>query len=226
MKFESQKDDFVFSELNDKGWVLFHSQDSDLDNYLVQISHKLGMPMGVRVKSKTIEIIKPTSAASSHPQSLSHLFGLDEFPLHCDTAHWLIPGNYIVLGCKNPGICGRKTVLLDWREVDFPEDLLVLLKYAVFLFRNGKNSFFSSILSNQNKFFRYDPGCMYPTDNKSKETLEALSEYFSKIEKVEIEWKKDSILIINNWNLLHGRSLPHHISKDYSNRELHRIIVK
>ena len=48
---------------------------------------------------RRIQILKPNSLDASEPNSYSGNFGLSEFPLHTDLAHWPIPPRYLALQC-------------------------------------------------------------------------------------------------------------------------------
>jgi len=214
----------MHNSIKQNGWWLSKLEGEDL-NGLLDIAKELGVPVGGRKKGQLIEILKPQDSESANKKSLSKRFGFSAFPYHCDTAHWATPIRYIVLGCINPGSCGRKTFLIDWQKIEFELREINLLRNAVFLIKNGRNSFYSTILDQNEKFFRFDPGCMSPVDNEASNTLNLIEDKISEVEPIEISWKKGSVLVIDNWRMLHGRGCVSVMSENLITRELHRVLV-
>jgi len=197
----------------------------DLDSHLLNLAKTLGNPIGGRKKSKLIETLKPITSDMANSSSLSKRFALSEFPLHCDTAHWITPCRYLVFGCKEQGNCGRNTTLVDWKNIPFNSRELQLLKDAVFLVKDGENSFYCSIIVDGENFFRFDVGCMYPVNKNSENILKILQRKLLKASKIEVSWRKNKVLIIDNWRVLHGRGAPNQVLGSLSTRELHRVLV-
>ncbi|WP_081623657.1 MULTISPECIES: TauD/TfdA family dioxygenase [unclassified Thioalkalivibrio] len=216
----------MLSSLKQKGWWKGKRRGPSLDDDLCQIANRLGQPVGARRKSTVLEVLKPKSAESAYPNSLSAQHERSSFPYHVDTAHWPTPCKFVVMGCKSPGIRDRKTILIDWESLKLDDSDIDLLQSAVFLVKNGARSFYSSIISTNNPFVRYDTGCMQATGPDSKMALKILQSSFEKAEKIGVRWEKDDILVIDNWRFLHGRDrLGGDLSVSES-RELHRVLVK
>ncbi len=205
------------------GWVRATIPDpEDLHRCLVKIAMTLGNPKRLRNSGEIIQKLTPTLANDAHPNSLSARHSFANFPLHMDTAHWVSPCRYVILGCSNVGSGNRKTKLLDFRSLSISKSEKNLLYSTPFRVINGRHSFYSSVLSDQREFIRYDPGCMFPTSSNGIKLLKVFSEerWNNKIE--EIEWQTGTVLIINNWRVLHGRGLA---SKTDNDRLLYRILV-
>lgn len=212
--------------LEKEGWWKGKCREHDLDDFLLKISNHLGQPIGARRKTFVVEILKPQSADSARKNSLSAQYELTAFPFHIDTAHWPIPCRYIVLGCKSPGSCGRKTLLIDWKSLQIKASEVDLLKKAVFLVKDGRRSFYSPILSENESFIRYDIGCMYASDRESEMALQILESKLEKANKKEVAWEENDVLVMDNWRILHGRSDSNDALSIKSSRELHRVLVK
>ena len=212
--------------LENQGWWKGKCSEHDLDEILIKISNHLGQPIGARRKTSVIEILKPQSADSAYKNSLSAQYELTAFPFHIDTAHWTIPCRYIVFGCKSPGTCGRKTLLIDWGSLQIKAPEVDLLKKAIFLVKDGGRSFYSSILSENEPFIRYDTGCMHTSDRESEMALQLLESILEKADKKEVAWEENDVLVMDNWRILHGRSDSNDALRINSSRELHRVLVK
>jgi L-asparagine oxygenase len=46
-----------------------------------------------------IQTLTPREATTSTPNTYSGNFGIGDFPLHTDLAHWAMPPRYVVLRC-------------------------------------------------------------------------------------------------------------------------------
>lgn len=209
--------------LKNLGWVTITIPDlTDFDRSLIKIAMTLGEPRRLRNSGEIVQKLSPTHAYSAHPNSLSARHSFGAFPMHIDTAHWPKPCRYVILGCSNVGNGARKTKLLDFKSLSVSKLEIDLLHSTPFRIVNGRNSFYSSVLSTHRDFIRYDPGCMTPTSSSSNKVLEILSEERWGKEIKEIEWKAGNVLIIDNWRILHGRSVA---PKKDVDRLLHRILI-
>lgn len=210
------------STLEEFGWWHTEYTGLDLDSKLISLARTLGKPIGGRRKSNIVEILKPTISELAKPKSLSRLYSLSGFPLHCDTSHWTKPCRYLIVGCENPGTCNRRTILLDFKNLVFNTKEKELLINSVFLIKNGRSSFYGSILQYSDNFIRFDIGCMEPTDSNSHSAFKLIKEKILQGNKIEIVWKKNKVIVIDNWRLIHGRSIP---TNSCSTRELRRVYV-
>ena len=225
LHIHDQHIDQLKKHLAEKGWWKGKCHGQDLDAFLLEIAVSLGDPVGMRRRRDVIEILKPIRSGSAYPNSLSKQYALSEFPIHCDTAHWPTPCRYIVIGCNNKGSCGRKTILVDWKSMTLEDAELSLLKSATLIVKHGKSSFYSPIIHENELYARYDPGCMFPASNDSNFALSLFDSILDKAEKSEACWKKNDVVVIDNWRILHGRGKPSQSSDLNSIRELHRVLV-
>lgn len=212
----------LLQELKEKGWTTKPSESKDAEHIqsaLESIAADLGQP--ISVKNGIVEEISPHHMEDSNPNSLSGKYGLDYFPLHCDTSHWIVPCRYILLACKNASDIPVSTKLLDTLDMNLSSSDRTLVLSSVFLIKNGRKSFYSSILSSSRDFIRLDPGCMYPLEDDGKRAMEIYSYTKQKDIVKEINWQIGDILIIDNWRVLHGRG-----SNPNLDRALLRVRVK
>ncbi len=214
----------VASQIEARGWVIeSHTGSAGLDTRMKKIATLLGNPVGGRNRDTVVESLKPVERCNARARSLSGLHATGAFPLHTDTAHWITPCRYIVLGCVNPGDARRATLVLDSKAVPIEADETDRLFTEPFRVINGRASFFSTILSRKREFLRMDPGCMRPIRPGGHELLELFSSRRSSEEVHRHVWTENDILILDNWRIIHGREPA--VTPDL-NRELLRILVQ
>lgn len=196
-------------ELTERGWTLTKVDATDEQTFCEQLrtlAASLGVPVAGRTGEATVSVLRPTEASESRPNSLSASYSTGSFPFHVDTAHWVVPCRYIVLGCFDPGEGGRRTLLLDTKTLPLTSEQRQLLVSTPLRVVNGRQSFFSTIAKRGRKFLRYDPGCMHATTADGAQALAVFAagawpEYLT-----DICWRKGNVLVIDNWRVLHGRS--------------------
>lgn len=212
--------------LESRGWVAFStpiSTESELRVQLLDLARWLGVPVETRPRGGLFDELSPTIEANARLRSLSRQHDLGEFPLHIDTAHWLIPCRYIILACVSPGIGNRSTLLLDTQNIQLSGTQRTLLRSAPLRVRNGRNSFFSTILSNSRPFVRFDPGCMTASTPDGIEALRVFTRdnWAQRID--HLHWEEGVVLVLDNWRMLHGRGKA--TAHDH-NRKLLRLSIR
>jgi len=156
-------------------------------------------------EDRSIQSLSPLTRSTAKPRSLSGRYGLDNFPLHCDTSHWPTPCRFVVLACDDPGEHSASTVLLQVSAVPMSSMECALAHSTVFLVRNGRRSFYSTVLSSTRAFARMDPGCMLPLDSAGRQVM-GLFDYQRNLQRVStVVWHTGDIVVIDNWRCLHGR---------------------
>jgi len=213
----------LLATLAKRGWSPHLAEGAEaytIDSEIARIGDLLGTRTAGRAGALE-EIIRPQAAEDAHPQSLNARYGLSALPFHTELSHRLRPCRYLLLGCIDPGTPSAATMLLDWRTLGLSPDELRLLEGAPILVRTGRRSFYSTILSPDRAFFRYDPGCLEAVDNRGQAAL-ALVEHRLACAAPQIHhWHRGNILIIDNWRVLHGRR-P---SDQGSGRRLARVLI-
>jgi len=212
--------------LDARGWAAFalsSSPDAGFREQLLALAERLGTPTATRSGGHLFDTLTPTEANAAKPRSLSKIHSAGEFPLHIDTAHWLTPCRYVILACVSAGGAHRPTSLLDTRRLPLNKQQISLLCGTPLRVTNGRYSFFSTIFSRTRPFVRLDPGCMTATTPDGAKALAVFSrenwpEYIE-----TIHWEAGTVLVMDNWRLLHGRG---HADSSDSDRKLLRISIR
>jgi hypothetical protein len=184
----------------------------DLAKIVLAVATRLGIPMKTR-RGCVTDKLSPVEADEAIPSSLSSKYGLQAFPFHVDGAHWPVPPKYVVLGCLDPGENDTRTLLVDRTRIKMSSEVLRLARRAVFWVRNGRKSFYATVLETSRDFIRFDPGCMEPQNDEARRVMELLS--FNSLHGLSegISWKRGKILVFNNWRVLHARDGANQIDK-------------
>ncbi|MGH6936711.1 MAG: TauD/TfdA family dioxygenase [Methylocella sp.] len=191
--------------LGQNGWAIFDFPNKvRMREDIEVLAALLGRPIAGR-GTEAIEILQPTKKVAAHASSLSRQHGYGTFPLHCDTAHWLTPCHYILLGCVEPGIFSTPTLLLDFAEIELNRAEKASLRVETFLIKNGRRSFYGTIRGDH-LFLRFDPGCMTPVSKTGYAAMDLLSYKRNKKSVREVHWHPGRGLLIDNWRILHGRA--------------------
>jgi len=196
-------------ELIARGWTLTEANFTDeqaFSEHLRELATSFGVPVVARSAEDMVSVLRPTAAGDARPNSLSARYSTGSFPFHVDTAHWIVPCRYIVLGCLDPGAGNRKTLLLDTATFPLSDEQRQLLVSTPLRVVNGRRSFFSTITKRGRSFVRYDPGCMLAATGDGGRALAVFAAGAWPDRVAEVCWRKGNVLIIDNWRVLHGRS--------------------
>jgi hypothetical protein len=158
------------------------------------------------------DYLRPTAEEDAHPRSLSAAYGLGPLPLHTDGAHLAVPPEFVVLSAVTPS----HTPTLLWRPPTDRESI-DRFRRGVFVVTGGRRTFLSTASSNG--CVRYDPGCMRPCDQPARELAAAISR--SAHEAHLHSWLcDDTVLVIDNRQVLHARASAIHDATDRVVRRL------
>lgn len=212
-------------DLDSNGWSTSTATTITAEGLATELT-EIALTLGDIVPGRSrqlVEPILPETVETARAGSLSKKFGLRPLPFHTDTAHWNIPCHYLVLACLDPGPVPTPTFLLDTRVVQLSERESLLCRSAVFLIRNGRLSFYGSIIDRDRPFIRVDPGCMTALSNQGAAALEVFSRERQAKNQIRHDWKPGDILILDNWRTLHARGLDEETA---SGRVLLRVMVR
>lgn len=192
--------------LDETGWATA-SIDGDEEvtlESLEMLGDQLGSLVHGRGGSK-VETIVPTLRERAHLRSLSAAHGLDPLPLHVELSHRIQPCRFVAFACLDPGVPSVATTILDRRAMDFSAEERALLRNAVVFVRSGRRSFYSSILPADERFLRFDTGCMEAIDAAGCRAIEMVEDRLARCAPVQHHWHPGDILVLDNWRVLHGR---------------------
>lgn len=196
-----------YDELSKTGWSCREtglSNESELADTVLETARDLGAVMKGR-RGSHVERLESMEKDRAPASSLSAQFGRGEFPCHVDMAHLPVPCRYVVLGCGFAKERPAATLIQSVGELRFSPDEVDCMHTGVFLVKNGRRSFFASVLSGRRKFFRWDPGCMQAKDEYARVAQTAIERELGAIDPVRHQWRAGSILVLDNWKVLHGR---------------------
>ncbi|MBW3524684.1 TauD/TfdA family dioxygenase [Chryseobacterium sp. NKUCC03_KSP] len=161
---------------------------------------------------------------SAIKNTFSYTFEYGEFPLHTDTSFLQLPAKYVILSSFKS--IDTSTTIININDFlrDATNEELALIKNSVYLVRTGALTFYTSLMCKANdKFiFRYDPQCMKPMNKAAMEAEELITKFSKVANKTKISWDNPKVLIIDNWQTLHGREAL----KENKSRTLKRIYIK
>ena len=157
-----------------------------------------------------VQVLIPHKIEDSSPNTYSGNFGIQEFPLHTDLAHWFLPPRYFGLRC----VVGSKYVstnLVDVRDlmsIVSRHDLMRALVRPRRPLRGGRPLL--RLLSYSNcggELFRWDSLFVVSATKDSKAVCDSVAEGLASLERKEIYLENPGdTVIIDNWRMLHGRS--------------------
>ncbi len=198
--------DEVTSKLFSEGWAhmdLLGVTAASIERTALKIAHDLGQPTASRRHGQLIDHLMATSQSEAMKSSLSAQYGLSAFPWHTDGAHWSTPPRYLVFGCLEADEQAANTTFCEGEGFSSLNTMEAFS--SIFRITNGKNSFFSSARDLEHKYYRFDPGCMLPTDPAGISIVSDMSTALPPI-KIDVKWTAGRILLLDNWRMLHRRT--------------------
>ena len=178
-------------------------------------------------ETSSIQILKPRTALNKNRRRYSDIYGLGEFPLHTDLAHWARPPRYIMLRC----VVGCNDVYTSLLPVPFLNTIVdkSILLQAMFCSELPRRDHSGSILSmifteNHVNGLRWDKHSLKPMNTAAFSVGQSMSLTESKHSEMSVQYLADigDTLIIDNWRCLHGRG---RVSKEGQNRRIQRIYL-
>ncbi|MHB8392069.1 MAG: TauD/TfdA family dioxygenase, partial [Acidobacteriaceae bacterium] len=190
---------------------------------LQAIGH-LGAVVSVAAQSDT-QSLRPRRLEEAPRNIYSGNYGLSEFPLHTDLAHWYVPPRYLALRCI-VGASNVDTLLLDGRLIEKEIGRSTLRRTLAQPRRplNGRLPLLR-ILEEPQKLgalIRWDSLFIRPASDASTDTFNRIQVVLREalVIRVTLTSPGDT-LIIDNWRMLHGRSsvprdgLRRHVERAY-----------
>jgi len=208
-----------------RGWLALRAPtpQSGFGEEILSFARAVGNPCAGR-NGHLIERLTPAEWSKANRSSLSATHGVSALPLHVDGSHRSTPPRFVILACERPGSLPVPTVLARFDELDLAPEELHQCETAPFLIRNGRQSFYSTILDTSRPFLRFDLGCMTALSEAASNISRTIAGRLIQLGPALIEWTAGDILIIDNWRVLHGRGLPSAVTS--TDRCLIRVSVR
>lgn len=159
----------------------------------------------------SVQTLVPHDLTEAPPNTYSGNFGVAEFPLHTDLAHWAVPPRFLALRCVH-GSESVATRLLDgWvLTKQFRPDLLrTILVQPRRPMQNGKQllQLLERIESSEHFRLRWDTVYLRPATSHSAELFANVFAFLSRTQPSEfVLLERGDTLIVDNWRCLHGRA--------------------
>jgi hypothetical protein len=157
-----------------------------------------------------VQTLAPKQAKSAAKNQYSSSFGLGEFPLHSDLAHWATPPRYFILRCLR----GSPTVSTNLLPVNAIVSAIGerFTRKAVFIPRKRWSTGHLCPLPmmfrrNGDTGMRWDSLFLTPVNSAASKVAHAVAikRWGNSLESLTLSEPGDT-LIVDNWRILHGRS--------------------
>lgn len=158
----------------------------------------------------TVQLLSPKRRENALANHYSGSFGLEEFPLHSDLAHWSIPPRYFLLRCLH----GSPTAFTNLLPVSSVVSAIgeQFIRKAIFIPRKRSPAGQCCPLpmlfrQDRDAGVRWDSLFLTPLNSSAKKVTCAFSteKWNNSIKAVNLLDPGDT-LIVDNWHMLHGRS--------------------
>ena len=204
----------ITDRLQQNGYVLIPGWRRE--ETTVDLAHSIGVVVDMQAllpKSNipTVQILEPRPQTESPKNRYSGVFGLNDFPLHSDLAHWKRPPRYFLLRCQK-GSQAVATKILSASTLSSAVDRPTLKRALVrprsvgskahlcllpLVFGGGPTNI---------RGFRWDSIFLVPMNSAANRLTEFMHTQAWDLSKSLNLVERGDTLIIDNWRVLHGRS--------------------
>ena len=200
------------------GYTFFKSDPAIKDT--VEVARKIGKILEIP-GMPTVQTLRPRISKGEEKSNYSGNFGLNEFPLHTDLAHWYVPPRYFLLRCIRPSSIVTTDFVVT-SKVFSQEDALVL-KRSLFRPRRRLDGRLTILRLQEQEFYRWDRLFIRAMNKSASELQSRVEARLMAItrHKVALESRGDCILV-DNWKIVHGRSSVPHTEL---NRKIERVYL-
>jgi L-asparagine oxygenase len=186
----------------------------------------IGDPVALGSKGP-IHQLRPRRVEEAPLNTYSGNYGLGEFPLHTDLAHWFLPPRYFLLRCV-VGFENVPTVLVDGFPLVKQVGTTVLTR-ALMLprrFVNGKRCLLRlfQMADSAASLIRWDEKYIQPATKAGATGTSRFSKVLAEAPRIlaSLSQPGDTI-IIDNWRMLHGRAA---VPESCLSRNIDRVYLR
>jgi len=191
-----------------------------------QVANLLGAVVDLSESGISVaQTLVPRETTEAALNQYSGNYGLNEFPLHSDLAHWAIPPRYFMLRCII-GAEGVFTHVLLWSTIA-KQIRESSLRRAVFTVRKHRLGYSCLVRAYSTRngldLLRWDPLFLRPLNAPAQEVASAITSlnWDAKIQRILLKEPGDTLLA-DNWQILHGRAA---VSDKGTQRRIERIYL-
>jgi alpha-ketoglutarate-dependent taurine dioxygenase len=220
---ESNLNDRVRDEVSECGFAFVGGFERALSAQ--EVAAKLGDIFTLPGAAES-QVLLPRAKEQSTPNTYSGNYGRGEFPLHTDLAHWVVPPRYLLLRCV-VGAEGVATRLLDGNGMVASIGASALRRAIVQPRRPlAGNRALLRLLDSRGgtrEFLRWDQLFLVPATPAGAVTFGQMLVCLARVESTHVTLAKaGDTLLIDNWRMLHGRSL---VGPEHSDRRIDRVYL-
>lgn len=202
------------------------------DSTTIYVASSLGKVVDIgallpRSSIPTVQVLQPIQKNESSTNRYSGTYGLSEFPLHTDLAHWALPPRYLMLRCRSRAH-STVTHVLHNSVIESKLGMATLRRAIARPRRAGPNG----ALSLLSLMFRSGGTWGVRWDSLFLVPMNAAADQFAEVMKTR-SWDQSRLmlltlaepgdtLVLDNWRYLHGRS---RVSVTGIDRRLERIYL-
>lgn len=181
------------------------SFSSDPNESMLEVAQRIGNIFKVPTMP-LIQTLTPRLKENESDNTYSGNFGVNEFPFHTDLAHWYVPPRYLFLRSVVPA-ADVETKLIDSKEICDGIDACVLNR-AHFKPRKKLDRTANLIKIKQDGMFRWDSIFIEPANSAAKDLRREIEVSLNNAKYISLYLAmKGDCLLIDNWRMLHGRSV-------------------
>ncbi len=210
--------------LAEHGWLFL--RDPILADDIHAVAKLLGPPVS-SPGAPFIESLQPRSEMDARANTTSSIYGLNQFPLHTDMAHWPLPPRYLVMRASVVAT-SVPTLLVDSRDLELDGNKLNEWRRALWRVSRVHRPYLCSLFFQHDGIVgvRWDVCTMSPYGRVAMQIVsDVVAEMNDLLVKrpIRIDWSSsDELLVLDNWRMLHARP-P--VAASASNRTIQRAMA-
>lgn len=154
------------------------------------------------------DFLIPRTSNDENKGAWSNIYSDGEFPFHTDFAYQDLPPRYVALHCIQVSNSNRPTFIADsWLIPSKIKNRLSKVLWKVsHPEKYGTLRLFNKFSEGEGYQLKYDPVCMKPYFKKDDWIKTAINDTCKQY-SIEHHWKKNVVLIWDNWRCFHSRGL-------------------